>query len=114
MGGTGTLTVTNTFLWTGGAVTNTLAISSNATLLIHGSSGVSLAGATLVNLGTVQWTGGFITGNPGTLITNSSGGLWLAQTDNTLQLGNTAALTNGLFVNNGTVRKTTTTGTDLF
>jgi len=114
LGGNGTLTVTNTFTWTGGAVTNTLAISSNATLLIHSVNGVSLINATLVNLGTVQWNLGAIAGGPKTIITNDSSGLWLLQTDNTLRLGNTTALTNGLFVNNGTVRKTTTTGTTYF
>ena len=114
IGGSGTLTVTNTFTWSGGAVTNTLVIATNATLLINSGSGVSLPNATLVNQGTVQWTGGGITGGPGTLITNGSGGLWWLQTDNTLALGNTAALTNGLFVNNGTVRKTRTTGTTYF
>ena len=36
------------------------------------------------------------------------------RTDNTISLGTSAALTNGLFVNNGVVRKTATTGATYF
>jgi len=95
-------------------VTNTLVISSNATLQINSTGSVGLSNATLVNRGTVEWTGGAIVGSPGTLITNGSGALWLLETDSYLQLNAPVSLTNGLFVNNGTVRKTTTSGTTYF
>jgi len=110
IGGSGTLTVSNLFTWLGGAISNTLAIPANATLVINPYTGVILTNGTLVNQGTVQWIHGVITVGPGTIITNGSGALCLFQTDNLAPQGNPAS-PGGLFVNNGTVRKITTKGT---
>jgi hypothetical protein len=112
LGGAGALTVTNTFTWTGGNITNTVNNLSSMVINVNGS--VGLAGGTLFNLGTVQWLNGNITGSPATAITNASGALWLMQSDRTLALGANYLQTNGLFVNNGTLRKTTTTGTSTY
>ncbi|MGA2541554.1 MAG: Ig-like domain-containing protein, partial [Verrucomicrobiota bacterium] len=111
IGGSGTLTVSNLFTWLGGAISNTLAIPANATLVINPFNNAILTNGTVVNQGTVQWIHGDITVGPGTIITNGSGALCLFQTDNPFPQGNPAASPSGLFVNNGTVRKTTTTGT---
>ena len=113
--GPGLLSATNAFTWTGGTVAGLLTIPANAALNINGN--VNVSGATLVNLGTVFWTGGSLSGNAGTVITNS--GLWLAEAANqinlnggsfvnnsifrTLNNGGGTALNNLSFVNNGTV-----------
>ncbi|MGA2558007.1 MAG: Ig-like domain-containing protein, partial [Verrucomicrobiota bacterium] len=97
--GPGLLSATNAFNWTGGTVAGLLTIPANAALNIGGN--VNLSGATLVNLGTVFWTGGSLSGNAATVITNS--GLWLAEAANQIYLNGGSFINNSIFrtLNNG-------------
>jgi choice-of-anchor C domain-containing protein len=109
IGGVGALTVTNYFLWTGGAISNALIIPTNATLVLYGAGTLGLSNATLLNMGTVDWLGGSLNGNAATIITNAPGGIWLAQSNYSISLGFSSS--HGLFVNDGVVRKTTASST---
>lgn len=109
LNGAGSLVVSNSFNWTGGTLGGNLTISANATLNLSGSGVRDLPNATLVNYGTVVWTGGQVRGNGSTTITNA--GLWIAQVDD--QINNAYAGTPN-FYNTGTFRKSTTTGISYF
>ena len=95
IGGTGTLKVTNSTVWSGGSVTCPLTIATNAALAINGN--VNMSGSILVNNGTVTWSSGYIQGSSSSAITNN--GLWLAESGNQIASG------LGTFVNNGIFRQ---------
>lgn len=112
LGGAGTLTVTNTFNWTGGTMNG-----NGVTTLVPGSA-LNLSGTaqktlhlrTLNNGGTLTWTG---TGEIQAYATlnNLAGALFDIQTDAAFNRLSGLALT---FNNAGTVRKSATTGTSSF
>jgi Bacterial Ig domain/Protein of unknown function (DUF642) len=110
IGGPGTLTATNLFAWTAGAISNTVFIPTNATLLLQSAGNLSLSGATIINMGQVEWLSGNISANGATVITNF--GTWLAQSNNSCNLGGTTPA--GIFVNNGILRRANSTGSTIF
>ena len=84
--GSGALTVTNAFNWTGGNMADNLVVGTNATFTLFPNGGLS--GLILNNYGTVIWPNGGLNGRrlaPATAITNY--GLWLCQSDNQISLG---------------------------
>ena len=102
------LTISNTFYWTGGAVSCSLTIGTNALLIVNGGTGVNdLPNTMVTNYGTVDWASGTLRGggynySPATTVYNY--GLWNAQCDQTF---NDAYGGNGVVFNNyGTFRKT--------
>jgi hypothetical protein len=108
-GGSGTLTVSNSFNWSGGSMAGSgrTIIAPGGALNLINSSGVNLTTRTLENGGTVLWTGtGGLALDPSAIITNRAGSLFEAQ--------NSAALSGGRLDNDGTVRKSTSTGTTTF
>jgi hypothetical protein len=80
--GNDTLTIASGFNWTGGALSAPLTIASNATLYLDGAAPLNAYGATVVNLGVMDWTSGNILANGVTVISNA--GTWLIQTTNNL------------------------------
>jgi len=108
--GTNNATLSGVIGWGGGSsaaltLVGTLTIPSNGTLNISGNTYHDLPGCTLINNGTVVWTGGQVRGGLGTLIQNN--GLWIARVTNEINsvLGPTPAFNNsGTFdVQSGTV-----------
>jgi hypothetical protein len=101
--GAGVLTVTNVFNWSGGTLGGSIAIPAGGTLNINGSNTLNFPGASLVNMGTVLWSAGALSGD-GSAITNN--GLWLVQSD--------TSINSGTFINNGIIRKTIASNTSQF
>ena len=109
LSGTGILTVANTMNWTGGTMEGSgrTLISAAATLQLGSVSGISLK-RTLENGGTAVWTGsgamillnGILTNRPGALFDVQNAGRFFAA-------GGTCR-----FDNNGTYRKSVSTGTN--
>jgi len=100
----GTNTIQGAFNWTGGTVSGTLTVSSNATLNMSGAATKTVNGA-LTNLGTTTWSGsGQLTLANGTFY-NQSGALFDIQTDVTLGRSG-----GEIFFNVGTFRKSAGTG----
>ena len=103
----GILTVTN-----GGLQGNWL-ISPGAQLNLSGAAGKFLYHSAITNQGTVNWSGGMLSvgGNNFDTTTITNSGLWQITGDYALQYGGGSPPT---FLNSGTIRKTTTTGTSTF
>jgi hypothetical protein len=103
--GTGTLTVTD-FSWTGGIIdgANTVFIPANGTLTISSSADKGLNRRSLVNKGTISWTGGRIILDQNARIVNA--GVFDVQADT--YIGGTA-IPSGID-NQGVFRKTAGTG----
>ena len=106
--GTNNATLSGVIGWGGGSSANlagTLALATNGTLNITANTLHDLPGVTLINNGTVLWTGGQVRGGLGTVIQNN--GLWIARVTNEINslLGGTPAFNNsGTFdVQSGTV-----------
>jgi len=112
LGGPGTLTVTNTFNWTGGTMNGdgVTTILLGSALNLSGTAQKTLNTRTLNNGGTLTWTG---TGEVQAYSTlnNLAGALFDIQTDAPWNRSSGLALT---FNNAGTVRKSVTTGTTSF
>ena len=105
---TGSNNVSGTLNWVAGGLNGSwLAVETNALLNLTTGNTKNLGSSVLLNNGTVTWTGGTLQGNSGTFITNN--GLWLIQTDNTINNNNGGGLPT--FVNNGTLTKSGTFGT---
>jgi hypothetical protein len=98
LSGPGTLTVTNTFNWASGTISGSIAIATNGLLNISGASTMNWPGSTVLNNGTIVWTGGTLYG-PTNTITNN--GIFLVETD--------SPFVAGLVANNGIFRKTIAT-----
>jgi Bacterial Ig domain/Protein of unknown function (DUF642)/Divergent InlB B-repeat domain len=92
--------------WTNGRFGGSLIISTNAVLNLSGGNSKDLPDSTLVNNGTVNWSGGHVRGNSSTIYTNNN--LWIAQSDN--QINNDYG-GSSTYYNNATFRKSPTTGT---
>ncbi len=113
LGGSGSLTVTNLFTWTGGTMAGmgSTTIASDAQLLISGDTTKTLDSRTLTNLGTITWSG---SGN--ILVKNAAPlfneGLFDIQSDATYQKDTWSAA--GSFSNTGTLHKSAGTGTSTF
>src|ERR1019366_7779205 len=112
--GTNVFTGAGTFVWSGGITQATLNLQSNIALNITGTAGkvlgVSGAPGFLRSAGPGTWTG---TGpvSCGSTSVFENDGTFTVQNDATFAGYNGGVAT---FVNNGTFRKTTTTGTTLF
>ncbi|MGA2176288.1 MAG: immunoglobulin domain-containing protein [Verrucomicrobiota bacterium] len=105
--------VTGTLNWTAGYLSSSLTVAPGGVLNISSTAQKELYinyynSSSLVNFGTVVWSGGELIGTAQTAVTNN--GLWLVQTDSDLY----SYSQNLIFVNNGTFRKTTTAGTTYF
>ncbi|HEV2391800.1 MAG TPA: Ig-like domain-containing protein [Verrucomicrobiae bacterium] len=114
LNGSGSLTVTNLFNWTGGTVACPMALSSNAVLNLSGSGPFYLANS-LTNHGTVNWTGGglYLNNCSGTAaIFNMAGATWNILCDQFLNPSCGGG--NAYFQNSGVLRKSTTTGATSF
>jgi hypothetical protein len=83
-----------------------LTIANSATLNLVSTSTKTFYGSTVVNNGTVAWSGGTLYCNNNTVITNN--GTWLAQTDDQIYNGSGGSPT---FYNYGSFTKSPTTGT---
>jgi choice-of-anchor C domain-containing protein len=105
----GSNTVSGTLNWIAGQLYGWLNVSSNGLLTVTGGSDKNVPNVTLVNYGTVLWTGGRIRGNSDTIITNN--GLWQVQCD--YEFNNDYCCTPQ-FVNTGTFTKTVTFGATTF
>jgi hypothetical protein len=103
--GVGDVTVTGTFNWTGGTLSGlgNLIVSGNMTL--SGSNGRTLDGRTLQNTGTAAWTD-----SGGVSFANDA--VWVNLSGAVLDVRSTGAFSGtGTFDNQGSVVKTTGTGT---
>ena len=104
------LTVVSQFDWTGGTVAGQLIIDTNALLELNAPGGsLSMAGAAIINYGTVQWEGGTLLANSNTVVTNN--GTWLAQTAAQFSNPNGGS---GAFYNNGSFVTAPTNSADTF
>lgn len=104
----GSNTVTGTFNWNSGGISGQLNVSPQGVLDIATGNSHSMNSSALVNAGLVTWSGGYITGDGNSLVTNN--GTWLTESDYAFYFGNG----NSTFVNNGLFEKTNTTGTTSF
>jgi hypothetical protein len=98
LSGAANATLSGVLGWGGGSFANlagTLTLATNGTLNITAETYHDMPGGTLINNGTVLWTGGAVRGGSGTLIQNN--GLWIAQVTNTINSawGLTPAFNNG-------------------
>jgi hypothetical protein len=103
--GVGDLTIAGALNWTGGTMTGPGTTYANGATAVSGNGAKTLDGRTLVNGGTLTWTGGNFTVTNGAVLLNLAGALFDAQTDFTI-VG-----TNSLFDNQGTFRKSAGTAT---
>ena len=105
----GSNVVTGTLNWVAGGLNGGwLTVAANGLLNFNSGSQKYAPNSVLVNNGTVAWNGGPIHGNYGTFITNN--GLWLVQTDNSIDNYNVCCGGNPTFVNAGTFAKSGTFG----
>jgi hypothetical protein len=109
--GTGNLTVSGTFNWTGGFLAGVGGTTSTGVLNLSGSNGKDLNGRTLINQGTATWTGtGSLTVRNGAVLDNQAGAAFLIHNDATLNGGSFFDIA-GSFSNEGTLRKEASSGT---
>jgi hypothetical protein len=95
--------------WTGGAQSGAGRTFIAGSLNISGSAGKLLDTRTLINLGTVTWTGaGGLNLNNGALLDNTPAGTFLVQNDIALAV---PIFGTGRFVNEGLLRKQASSGT---
>jgi hypothetical protein len=103
--GNGSLTVSGTVAWTGGTMSGTgsTTIDAGGTLTISGSVAKTLSQRSLINRGTVIWTGtGSLLASNGAAIANQTGALFDVQTGSSLTH---SAGAQPMFTNTGTFRK---------
>jgi hypothetical protein len=109
-------------LWTGGRLLNsTLTIATNGTLIMDGADEKRMSFSTLINAGTVRWSGSgnFRAKSEGTnttvLITNLPGAVFDLQTDGDLIYDHSGGFQFlCMFDNQGTLRKSGGTGESVF
>ena len=116
LGGSGGLTVSGQFSWTGGTLNSgaVLTIATNGVLNLSGSGDKHIAGGTLDNAGSVVWTGGNVLGSADgvvNVISNQAGALFDVQTDASLNSEGCCFGTLTIY-NAGTFRKSAGTGTN--
>src|ERR1035441_9940985 len=116
LGGSGGLTVSGQFNWTGGTLNSgaVLTIATNGVLNLSGSGDKHIAGGTLNNAGSVTWTGGSVLGSAAgvvNVISNQAGALFDVQTDASLSSEGCCFGTLTIY-NAGTFRKSAGTGTN--
>ncbi len=111
LGGTGTVTI-NSGEWTGGTLVDngTLKVSNTALFTISGSGTKFIyTGRTLLNEGTINWTGGNINCFNSSVINNSAGANFNLNCDaNIVNDGGT-----NTFQNNGSITKNSASGTSI-
>jgi hypothetical protein len=106
LGGTSTVSISNTLTWTGGTMSGSGHTAANGGITLSGNNGRALDGRTLDNSGTATWTGtGNISTSNNAVWNNLSGSVFDAQGDATF--GNGSATFN----NAGTLQKSAGTGT---
>ncbi|MBI5755929.1 MAG: tandem-95 repeat protein, partial [Nitrospirae bacterium] len=113
LGGSGTVTVTGTMTWASGTMTGTgtTVIAAGGTLNISGSVNLR-GGRTLRNEGTANWNSGPISGSYGESATIENIGTWNFAAPDVLFAGGGYGDTGSrVFRNEGTLNRTTTTGT---
>ncbi len=109
LNGSGTLTTTGTFKWTGGTMSGSgsTTIAAGATLLMSSASYLSFDTRTISNQGSATWSGsGNILASAGAVFNNA--GTFLAQSDQMLLINGVSTAT---FTNSGSFTKAGTTGT---
>ncbi|MGA2749679.1 MAG: Ig-like domain-containing protein [Verrucomicrobiota bacterium] len=109
----GSNTVTGTLNWSAGGLSGVLTIAPNGTLQISGPGEKYLYDldeynypASVVNAGTVDWSGGYIYGLYYSYSTVTNTGLWLDQTDGQIEYV--------AFYNSGTFQKSGASGQTVF
>jgi hypothetical protein len=108
LGGTQTGTnaaLTGSMTMADGTLAGSWKVNNGATLNLSTAAGKTISGASFVNEGTVNWSGGTVGINGGVSAVNK--GLWEATSDNTLSSTGGPATS---FVNEGTFRKSAGTG----
>src|SRR5262249_4895451 len=92
--------------WSGGTFSGSgvTTVGFGTTLTLSGIATKTLDQRRLMNNGTIAWTAGDVTATNGATLNNTATGLFDAQTNSRLT-------GNGTFVNAGTLRKSTLTGT---
>src|SRR3569833_88723 len=98
----GTLTVNN------GNLTDTQIVQPGGQLVLANTSSIGLPACTLINQGTINWSGSSIQGGTTTI---SNGGVWTITGDSSLSYGGVGIMS---FSNAGTVQKTGGTATSTF
>jgi hypothetical protein len=108
--GAGNVTVENTFTWDGGAMTGVGTTTSLGVATLSGSpNNRDLNGRSLVNAGTLTWTGsGGITVRNGAVLDNQPGAVFTIHSDQLVSGGNFGD-TPGTIVNEGTLIKEAST-----
>jgi hypothetical protein len=96
----GTHTLSGTVQWTGGTITGAMTLATNGTLNISGTADHMLSGD-LNNQGLLVWSGAHLFFMNNGHITNSTGGLFDIQNNQTLSFYSGVPIVN----NSGTVRK---------
>lgn len=109
---TGTNIVTGNLTVLSGGLEGIMNVGASGTLTFSGTGTKTIYGLTLVNEGTVRWLGGtiFIGSTPATYVANS--GLWDILGDNQMQVG--VGGPTPIFINTGTVRKSSGAGATTF
>jgi uncharacterized repeat protein (TIGR01451 family) len=113
LNGTANLTINGTLHWTGGTMSgsgSSVTIPSAGSMTIAGAATKTMTSPFTLNVaGPVTWTGGTILVNNNSLLNIQAGGVFEAQSDNSI----TNNFGSGSIANNGTFRKTTATGTTI-
>jgi hypothetical protein len=120
LGGSGTVTFTDSLTWTGGNMggDGTTVIAAGATLTVDGSvnisDGVSATTPlrTIDNFGTIEWLSGNISTSDRLTLRNRPGALIDIQSN--ALLGHNAGLSGRVLINEGTLRKSGGSGTSEF
>jgi hypothetical protein len=109
---TGTNTITGTMTIQSGGLDGIVTVAATGTLQFSGTASKTIYATTLINNGTVRWLGGtiFMGATPATYISNA--GLWDILGDNSLSVG--IGGPTPIFINLGTLRKSSGTGTATF
>ena len=93
--------LSGTIGWTAGTLGGTLTLASGSTLSITAGGNHFIGGCVFTNLGTVNWSGGYLYAGGGAVFYNY--GLWNAQDDQQMQ--NYSGGAGTIFNNYGTFRK---------
>jgi uncharacterized repeat protein (TIGR01451 family) len=113
--GAGDLTVDGAFVWSGGTISGSgsLVLNPSVNAIISGTADKFMSDRTLVNSGSVIWTGtGRLFTSSGAVIDNTSSGLFDIQTNAAFGYC-CAGGAVGTFNNSGTLQKSAATGTSL-
>jgi len=103
------VTLNSTFAWNGGALSGSGTFTSGSTgsLSLATAADKTIDGLSVSNGGSMQWTGGNLILKNGASLTNQTGWTFECKGDLSLQGGGG---TTSAFTNNGTFRRSTTTG----